>query len=403
MTPSAAPLPPAGSDHETDRLHRAALSAVGEPGHPAMARLVAAHGAETVLAALTRRTGAAADLGADVAARLATVDPERDLEEAARRGIRFLIPGDPEWPARLDDLARAPVLNNRGGPPVGLWVRGPMRLDEVVTRAVAVVGSRSATSYGGECAGAVAAGLARTGHTVVSGGAFGIDQAAHRAALASDGVTIAVLAGGLDRFYPATAAPLLERVAETALVLSETPLGGAPTRIRFLARNRLIAALSSGTVVVEAAIRSGALNTASWASGMGRVLMGVPGPVTSATSQGVHQMIRNRDALLVTCAEEVVEAVAPIGEQLLLPLREEPRARDRLTGHQQQVLDAVPVASPAPVERIARAAGLRVSTVAGALRHLEEAGHVQQSLGRWHLSLHRPAGGAAPVRDGAAP
>ncbi|MGN6780419.1 MAG: DNA-processing protein DprA [Marmoricola sp.] len=378
------------TDREAERLRRATLSIVNEPGHPGMARLVAAHGTAAVLTAL-RDAAAGPDLpGAlrqDVAARLADADPARELQQAASQGIRFVIPGDPEWPGCLEDLSRTPVLHERGGPPVGLWVRGAGRLDQLVAPAVALVGSRSATSYGGDVAADLGAGLARAGYTVVSGAAVGIDQAAHRAALACDGPSIAVLACGPDRAYPKAHAPLLDMIAETGVVISEAPLGGAPTRIRFLARNRLIAALSQGTVVVEAAIRSGALNTASWAAGLGRVLMGVPGPVTSATSQGVHEMIRNRDALLVTRAAEVVEAVAPMGEGMVFPLRAETGARDRLTMHERQVLDAVPVASPAPAERIARTAGLQPPTVAGALRRLERAGLVQQSLGRWHLRV----------------
>lgn len=375
---------------QAERLRRVTLSVVNEPGHPGMARLVAAHGSAAVLAAL-RDAATGPDLtGAlrqDVAARLADADPVRALRDADERGIRFLIPGDQEWPVCLDDLSRAPVLHDRGGPPVGLWVRGAGRLDELVTSAVAVVGSRSATSYGGDVAADLGAGLAQAGYTVVSGAAVGIDHAAHRAALVCDGPSIAVLACGPDRAYPRAHAPLLDRIAETGVVVSEAPLGGAPTRVRFLARNRLIAALSQGTVVVEAAIRSGALNTASWAAGLGRVLMGVPGPVTSATSQGVHEMIRNRDALLVTRAAEVVEAVGPMGEGTLSPLRASGGVRDRLTTQERQVLDAVPVASPAPAERIARAAGLHPPTVSGALRRLERAGLVQQSLGRWHLRI----------------
>jgi DNA processing protein len=386
-------VPEAGGDLEAERLRRATLSSVNEPGHPGMARLVATHGSAAVLAALRNR-GAGPALGGtlrdDLAARLADADPVRELADAQARGIRFVIPGDPEWPPCLDDLSWAPVLHDRGGPPVGVWVRGAARLDELVQRSVALVGSRSATSYGGDQAADLAAGLARAGVTVVSGAAVGIDYAAHRAALVSDGPSLAVLACGLDRAYPRAHEPLLDLIAETGAVVSEAPVGGAPTRVRFLARNRLIAALSQGTVVVEAAIRSGALNTASWAAGLGRVLMGVPGPVTSAQSEGVHQMIRNRDALLVTRAVEVIEAVAPVGEGTLFPLQAAVGPRDRLTVQERQVLDAVPVASPAPAERIARTAGLRPHTVAGALHRLERAGLVQQSLGRWHLRVGDP-------------
>ena len=177
----------------------------------------------------------------------------------------------------------------------------------------------------------------------MSGAAFGIDQAAHRGALASRGPTVAVLACGADRAYPAAHRSLIDYIAEVGLVVSEAAPGCAPTRIRFLARNRLIAALPAATVVVEAAVRSGALNTANWAAGLGRTVMGVPGPVTSARRPGSHQLIRARDALLVTSGEEVLEAVGADGRLRLADPREPESPRDRLSAGERQVLDAVPL------------------------------------------------------------
>ena len=299
--------------------------------------------------------------------------------------IRFVVPGDEEWPAGVADLARAPHLHERGGVPLGLWCRGPLRLDEVTAHAVAVVGSRSATTYGAEVAAQVAAVLAGAGWTVVSGAAFGIDQAAHRGALAERGPTVAVLACGVDRAYPKAHQGLLDYIADVGLVVSEAPPGCAPTRIRFLARNRLIAALARGTVVVEAAVRSGALNTASWAGGLGRAVMGVPGPVTSEPSAGVHQLIRGRDALLVTSGEEVLEAVGPIGAFVLADPREPEAARDRLPSRERQVLDAVPLVRAADSASIARTAGIAHSRTREALVVLHRAGLVEHSLGRWRV------------------
>ncbi|MFL6204943.1 MAG: DNA-processing protein DprA, partial [Acidimicrobiales bacterium] len=286
----------------------------------------------------------------------------------------------------LDDLAHAPCLHERGGVPIGLWVKGPARLGSLAPGSVAVVGSRSATTYGTSVAGEMGAELGQAGHTVVSGAAFGIDQAAHRGALAVEGPTVAVLACGVDRAYPAAHRQLLDYIAEVGLVVSEAAPGCAPTRIRFLARNRLIAALSRGTVVVEAAIRSGALNTANWAAGLSRALMGVPGPVTSAPSAGVHQLIRARGALLVTRGQEVLEAVAPVGEHTAPPLQEAPHARDLLTPEQRQVLDAVPVRRGAMAAKIAHTAGLAPHRVEDALATLHAAGLVEQAAGRWRLS-----------------
>jgi DNA processing protein len=371
------------SASDAERLARVTLNSVGEPGNLMLTTAVVELGATHVLAELRQK---ADDAGSDLAARLRTADPVRFLEVGEKLGLRFVIPGDPEWPDPALDLARCGSLHERGGLPVGLWLRGPLSLAEAARKAVAVVGSRSATTYGDGVAGDLAAGLARAGQTVVSGAAFGIDQAAHRAALATRGPTVAVLACGADRFYPAAHQRLLDYIADVGLIVSEAPIGGAPTRIRFLARNRLIAALAQGTVVVEAAVRSGALNTASWAAALGRVVMGVPGPVTSEPSAGVHQLIRSRDALLVTRAEEVLEAVAPIGTHTLEDLREEEGPRDRLTSQERQVLDAVPVRQSAPAASIARTAGLAPAKTDAALSRLEQLGLVVGQGHRWRLA-----------------
>jgi DNA processing protein len=365
-------------------MARAALSRISEPGHPHMTDAVHELGAVTVLEGL-RSQAEDKGLGADLAERLASAQPERDLERAASAGIRFVVPGDDEWPTAVDDLAHAPALHERGGVPIGLWCRGPLRLAEAAEHAVAVVGSRSATTYGGAVAGDIAATLASQSWTVVSGAAFGIDQAAHRGALADRGPTIAVLACGADRAYPTAHRSLIDYIADVGLVVSEAAPGCAPTRIRFLARNRLIAAMTRGTVVVEAAVRSGALNTASWAGGLGRVVMGVPGPVTSAPSAGVHQLIRTRDAVLVTSGEEVLEVVGPIGSFALPDLREPEQPRDRLTSHQRQVLDAVPLVQAVGAKKIAATAGISYTRTQEALLVLRQAGLVEHSLGRWRV------------------
>jgi len=366
-----------------DRVARAALCRLGEPGDPRLTGLVAEVGAPLVHDRLLIETDERG-LASDVAQRLSAVDPVSDLRRAAERGIRFVVPGDEEWPARLGDLDRAEPLAGRGGAPLGLWVRGPLHLAETVERAVAVVGSRSATSYGGGVAGEIGATLAKQGHTVVSGAAFGIDQSAHRGALAMRGPTVAVLACGVDRAYPSAHRQLLDYIADTGLVVSELAPGCAPTKLRFLSRNRIIAALCGGTVVVEAAIRSGALNTASWALRLNRTLMGVPGPVTSAPSAGVHQLIRARDALLVTNGEEVLELVAPAGEHTLVEPRGPERPHDRLSLLDQQVLDAVPVEQAAPPVSIARTAGIALPRVRDALARLVAAGLVENGADERH-------------------
>jgi DNA processing protein len=369
---------------DPEREARVILSRIGEPGDPRLTGLVAELGAEAVLVAL-REQGAAGALKEDLAARLEQADAAGELERAARQGIRMITPADDEWPEALADLAHAPSLHERGGVPIALWAKGSLRLDELVTRSVAVVGSRSATTYGAAVAGDIGAVLGDAGNTVISGAAFGIDNAAHRGALAVRGPTVAVLACGVDRAYPSAHRPLLDYIADVGVLVSEAAPGCSPTKIRFLARNRLIAAMSQGTVVVEAAIRSGALNTANWAAGLSRILMGVPGPVTSAPSAGVHQLIRARGALLVTDGKEVLEAVAPAGTNTLAHLQEPAQPRDLLTAEQRQVLDAVPVRRGVSATKIARTAGLAPRRVADALEELRTGGFVEQSGDRWRL------------------
>ena len=373
---------------EAERLARVTLSRIGEPGDPRLTDLVQELGGVRVLTSLQEQA-ADRELGADLAERLAAVDPVLELERASQRGIRFVTPGDAEWPAALDDLAHAPHLHDRGGVPVGLWCRGTLRLDEATAQGVAVVGSRSATTYGADVALDIAGTLARESWAVVSGAAFGIDQAAHRGALTGRGRTVAVLACGVDRAYPAEHRGLIDYIAEVGLLVSEAAPGCAPTRIRFLARNRVIAALSRGVVVVEAALRSGALNTASWAGGLGRTVMGVPGPVTSAPSAGVHQLVRARDALLVTSGEEVLEAVGPMGAFALADPREPEQVRDRLSSRERQVLDAVPLWQAVDAGSIARTAGIAHGRTKEALLALHRAGLVEHSLGRWRVA-HDP-------------
>lgn len=296
----------------SEREARVLLNMAGEPGHARLAHLFSDLGPIELVVQL--RAGRD-EGGGELAHRLGRIDPAATLRVAARKGIRFVIPGDEEWPSSLDELDLAPSINDRAGSPIGIWLRGPGHLRELCEGSVAIVGSRSATNYGTTVASDIAAGCAAAGHAVVSGGAFGIDVAAHRGALAR-GQTVAVLACGADRTYPKASHDLIEHIARTSVVVSEAPLGGEPLRVRFLARNRLIAALATGTVVVEAALRSGALNTATWANHLGRTVMGVPGPVTSATSAGVHELIRTKGAQLVTKPADVVEAVSGLGFEL---------------------------------------------------------------------------------------
>lgn len=232
---------------------------------------------------------------------------ERQLERARGAGVTAAIPGDDIWPSQLSDLADAE--------PLLLWVRSaePETLRSGLLRSVSVVGARACSSYGRRQAEELGAGLGLLGWTVVSGGAFGIDAAAHQGALSVGARTVLVSAGGVENPYPKAHEPLFARAASNGAVVSEYPLGSAPARHRFVTRNRVIAALSRGTVVVEAARRSGALATVAAAASLNRHVMALPGPVDSDLSVGCHRMIREGQAVLVAGPADVVELVSPLG------------------------------------------------------------------------------------------
>lgn len=370
-----------------ERRARILLSRVCEPGDADVCRLVREHSA----AALVERLGCDALPGnkaRDWAERLPTADVDAMLRAAEHEDARYIVPGDPDWPAPLGDLEllEDETGERRAGAPFGLWVRGHGDLAALSTAAVAMVGARAATAYGEHVAGDLAIGTAQRGFTVVSGGAYGIDVAAHRGALAADRPTIAVLAGGIDRMYPQGNKDVLRRITELGVVVAEAAPGCVPTKSRFLIRNRLIAGLSLGTVVIEAALRSGSLNTARWARDLNRHVMGVPGPVTSRLSSGVHQLLRQPEAVLVTDAAEVIEQLSPAGTGLAAVKSGPVHVQDQLDPRSLQVLDAVPKFSGATTSSIAGVAGVAHTDVVSRLAGLRDLGLVVVEQGRWRLS-----------------
>ncbi|MER7814244.1 DNA-processing protein DprA [Streptomyces sp. NPDC096153] len=377
---------------EEERRARAALTRVVEPGDERAGRWLRRHGPVELLArltgpALTEGTlpGAGEQRVQGYRTRAATASPERDLERVAELGGRFLCPGDPEWPGQLDDLGDAR--------PVGLWVRGRPDLRIWALRSVAVVGARACTPYGAHVSGSLASGLAERGWVVVSGAAYGVDAAAHRGALSADGATVAVLACGVDAVYPRGHAELIRRVVEQGVVIAELPPGSHPTRSRFVLRNRVIAALSRGTVVVEAEYRSGSLATARAAERLGRFTMGVPGPVTSGLSAGVHELLRT-GAVLVTDADEVVELVGDIGD--LAPARRGPvLPRDLLGPGCARVLEALPVSGALDGRDIAARAGTTPDEALARLYELHSLGFVERQGDRWQLATVATTGSNA--------
>ena len=374
-----------------DRLARLALSRVVEPGSWPVYEAVRAQGAERVWAALEQGRRVAelsAALVQGASARAEGYDPAADAARLAACGGRLLKPGDEEWPEQRLHWARgAPQL---AAPPLALHVRGPRPLAEVVESSVALVGARAATAYGEHVASELALGLTDQGITVASGGAYGIDAAAHRAALSGGRApTLAVLACGVDVAYPRGNERLLAAVADRGLLVSEHPPGASPTRARFLVRNRLIAALTCGTVVVEAALRSGSLSTAGRARELARHVMAVPGPVTSGMSAGCHALLRGQHdeppAELVTRTADVLALVGRLGDQGA-EQRGPERPRDALPELVRQVLEAVPVRGGAGEAGIAREAGVPVLVVQQVLPPLLVAGLVQRCETGWRLT-----------------
>jgi DNA processing protein len=371
------------------------LSRVAEPPCPELAALVARRG--PVEAADRVRLGHVDGTVYDRTDARRRIDRSaEDLDVLAGMGGRLVTVGDPQWPLLAFTAFGGVDIRARpqGHAPMALWVVGGVGLGDVAARASAVVGTRAASSYGEYVAADLAAGLALHDVAVVSGGAFGIDGAAHRAVLAVDGLTVAVLASGVDVAYPAGHATLLKRIGEQGLLVTEYPPGVRPTRHRFLTRNRLIAALAAATVVVEAGSRSGAANTAGWTRALGRVLCAVPGPVTSSVSVGCHAMLRN-GAELITRAEDIVELVGRCGE--LAPVDgQPPTTLDGLSSTVLRVYDALPARGRCTVDQLAVASGLAPSQVLGPLATLEVGGLVVRQDGCWKLA-RRPAAGGSPA------
>jgi DNA processing protein len=393
------------------RLARAALTYLAEPGDPALGALLAICEPAEVLAAIKADLLLPTGPGCGDSpasrnaleralvrwqARLPGLPGEAGIEAACRAGITLVCPDDPQWPERLDELGAAR--------PYALWLRGSADLASACLRSVSMVGSRAATGYGAHVAGEIAADLSEQNWTIVSGGAYGIDAAAHRGALVTNATTVAILACGVDHPYPAGHADLFADIAASGLVISEWPPGRQPARLRFLVRNRVIAALSRGTVIVEAGERSGALNTARHAAELGRPLMAVPGPVTSPQSAGCHRIIRDWGATCVTCAADIIEMLCPLGSPDILATAggQEPAAwpargsagpggpptRDELDPDSARVLDALPARGGVGPSTIAVEAGVDPDTVLCCLGLLAGYGFIERCDHGWRLRRH---------------
>ena len=376
-------VPTEEQESRTEEFARVVWAHIAEPGDTVAVRCIDVFGAATALAHLVAGTNPStmsADLQTEgnefdgvLGARSLRTAFERwaprldrdavlqSLRRAEATDMQLLLPGDVEWPEQVDDLQE-----HR---PLTLWVRGHAAM--LRRPSLAIVGSRACSAYGQQVTADIAEAAVQKNLIVVSGAAYGIDGAAHRAALACEGGTIAVLAGGVDRFYPREHTQLLQTIVQRGAVIAETPPGTAPTRWRFLQRNRIIAALSRATVITEAGHRSGSLNTAGHAAHLGRELAAVPGPITSAGSQGCFRIIREYGAHMFVRPSDIDFLVGwSTDEQVEGEVRE-------LSIHQRTV-DALPLRGSRPIPDIVKLAGLTPDEVLLSLVELELLGEVER-------------------------
>lgn len=371
------------SEEVAEGFARVAWSTLTEPGDRVAGQIIYALGAAEALQAVINRDDVATvaervaplldqsgptatELGEAFERWMPRLNSEATLsvlERTGKVGGWALLPSDPLWPEGLRDLGfHAPHV---------LWCRGQRHALAALPRSLAVVGARASTGYGEHVTMEITAGLVDRHVAIVSGAAYGIDGMAHRAALASEGTTLAFLAGGVDRFYPSGHDALLGRIVDTGLILAETPCGAAPTKWRFLQRNRLIASATPATLVVEAGWRSGSLNTASHAATLGRPLGAVPGPVTSASSAGCHRLLREFDAVCVTTAAEAAELLPTIDEPLLWGESGQNGSNGDLSATALRVLDALSARKPHTMDELAQLSGLGSRDVATGIGELE--------------------------------
>jgi DNA processing protein len=379
-----------GCCDEEVQAARAYLSAVVEPPAPALVEFIGEQGPVRA-AQLVQAGHVPAAVGDEVDSRRDALTGREVLERGKITGARLLVPEDPEWPRdRFSCLSGATAVGIAGmAEPVALWVRGTVSLAEALETSVSVVGARAATGYGEHLAAELGYNLALADFAVVSGAAYGIDGAAHRGALGAEGVTIAYLACGVDVDYPAGHGRLLRAIAQQGAVVTEYAPGTLPRKHRFLVRNRLIAASGQGTVVVEAGARSGANNTATSADALGHPVMAFPGPVTSATSVGCHEMVRSGKAVLVTKTDEIVELVGPLGASSSARASGQKRVTDTLSEHGKRVFESLRDCEPASPEQLARESGLALRKVRAVLPELEMEGLVRNQECLWTVVRSR--------------
>lgn len=283
-----------------EHLQRLALFSAIEGGAAFWSREISERGAQSVFERITANAYDSIKHAA-LMEKVKAFDSSSALHSIDKAGAQFIIPGDPQWPLRVDELEC---------PPIGLIVKG--NVETLSNPSLAIVGTRNPTPYGSRIAGDFAAGFVDREWDIVSGGAYGIDSAAHRGALVAEGRTIAVIASGIDLQYPSGNTRLFEEICENGAIVTEVMPGVPALPHRFLTRNRIIAALSQATLVVEAAFRSGSLRTARDAAELMRPVMAIPGPINSPSSEGCHRLIGERAAELVTSVADAIELISAL-------------------------------------------------------------------------------------------
>lgn len=279
---------------------RLALLAAIEPGTHFWTREIFTYGVEAVHTKIVER-GYDPIKYANIIEKVSKFDADSEFTKISAAGAHLLTPEDLDWPIRVDDLE---------SPPIALIIKG--RRDLFTNPSLAIVGTRNPTPYGVRIAGDFAAGFVDREWDIVSGGAYGIDSAAHRGALVAEGRTIAVIASGIDTPYPSGNSRLFDEICENGAIITEVVPGVPALPHRFLTRNRIIAALSQSTLVVEAAFRSGSLRTARDAAQLLRPVMAIPGPINSPSSEGCHRLIGERAAELVTSVADACELISAL-------------------------------------------------------------------------------------------
>ena len=367
---------PSGVSDRAERRALVALSLVPGVGSGRMRGLVSRMGsAQAALGASAAALASVPGIGRELAAQIAAADcgeaVEKQLARAAKIGAEMVALGDPTYPFLLRQIA---------DPPAFLWMRGRLPVGEGPARALAVVGTRRMSPYGARVAKEVTEALVREGFVIVSGLAYGVDAAAHQAALDAGGCTIAVLGSGVDRVYPAQHRRLAEALIDKGgALLSEYAMGAPPDGVHFPRRNRIVSGLALGTLVVEAYEEGGALITARLALEQNREVFAAPGSVHSPASAGAHRLIQKGEAKLVQCVEDILEELQIAPEASSAPAKPAPA----LAAEEQALCQALAAATePLHINTLCLAVGMDPAAALAHLLGLELKGVVKQMAGK---------------------